>query len=147
LSDNFPIQNALKQGDALTPLLFNFSLEYTIRMVQENQVGLELNGTHQLLVYADDVSLLVDNIDTRKKNTQTLIDTIITFLDIIQCLVFCLKCRPVYISKHNVSENGFCLRLQVKFTQFGPIDRASPCLRTRIQSLKRYLKEKTRHSR
>jgi hypothetical protein len=37
-------------------------------------VGLILNGTHQLLVYADDVNLLGDNIDTNKKNTQTLID-------------------------------------------------------------------------
>jgi hypothetical protein len=33
-----------------------------------------LNGTHQLLAYADDVSLLGDNIDTVKKNTETLID-------------------------------------------------------------------------
>jgi hypothetical protein len=41
LSDKFPIQNGLKQGDALSPLLFNFALEY-IRKVLENQVGLEL---------------------------------------------------------------------------------------------------------
>jgi hypothetical protein len=37
-------------------------------------VGLKLNGTHQLLVYADDVNLLRDNIDTIEKNTKTLID-------------------------------------------------------------------------
>jgi hypothetical protein len=35
---------------------------------------LNLNGTHQLLVYADDVNLLGDNIDAIKKNMETLID-------------------------------------------------------------------------
>jgi hypothetical protein len=74
LSDSFPIQNGLKQGDSLSPLFFNFSLEYAIRKVQENQVGRKLNGTLQLLAYADDVNLLGDNIDTIKKNTKTLID-------------------------------------------------------------------------
>jgi hypothetical protein len=61
----------LKQGDALSPMLFNFSSEYSIRKVQENKSGVKLNGIYQLLVYADDVSLLGDIIDTIKKNTNT----------------------------------------------------------------------------
>jgi hypothetical protein len=73
MSDSFLIQNGLKQGDALSLLLFYFPLECTIRKVQEIQVGLKLNGRHHLLAYADDVNLLGDNVDTIKKNTETLI--------------------------------------------------------------------------
>jgi hypothetical protein len=73
LSDSFPIHNGLKQ-DALSQLIFNFALEYAIRNDQGNQVGLKLNGTHQLLAYIDDVNLLGDHIDTVKKNTETLVD-------------------------------------------------------------------------
>jgi hypothetical protein len=47
-------------------------------------------------------------------------------LDIIHRPLFIKKHRPVYFSKHNVSETEFCLRLQIKPTQLGPIDRASP---------------------
>jgi hypothetical protein len=43
-----------------------------------------------------------------------------------------LKCSPVSLSKHNVSETGFCLHLQVKPIQLGPIDRATPYLRTSV---------------
>jgi len=73
LSDMFPIRNGLKQGDALSPLLFNFALECTIMGVQVNQDGLKLNGTHLLLVYADDVNILGGSIHTIKENTEALI--------------------------------------------------------------------------
>jgi hypothetical protein len=70
LCDTFPIHNGLKKGDALSPLLFNFALDYAIRKVQENQAGLKLNRTHNLLAYADDVNLLRDNINTINKNAK-----------------------------------------------------------------------------
>jgi hypothetical protein len=60
LSEMFPIRNVLKQGEALSPLIFNFALEYAIKRVQVNQDGLKLNGTHQLLAYDDDVKILGD---------------------------------------------------------------------------------------
>jgi retron-type reverse transcriptase len=59
-SESFHIQNGLKQRDVLSPLIFNFALEYAIRKVQEHQVELKLNGTNQFLAYADDVNLLGD---------------------------------------------------------------------------------------
>ena len=73
LSDILQIRNGLKLWDALSPLLFNFALEYDIRRVQVNQGGLKLNGTHQLLAYADDVNILGRSVDTVKKNAEALV--------------------------------------------------------------------------
>jgi len=72
LSDMFPIRNGLKQGDVLSPFLFNFALEYAIRRVKVNQDGMKLNGTHQLLRYADD-NMLGGIVHTIKENAETLV--------------------------------------------------------------------------
>jgi len=58
VSDRFLIRNGLKQGDALSPIICNFALEYANRRVQVNRDDFKLNCTHQLLDYADDVNKL-----------------------------------------------------------------------------------------
>jgi hypothetical protein len=68
LSDSFPIQYGLREGDALSSLLFNFPLEYAIKKVHEYQVRLKFSGTHQFLASADDVNLLGYNIKQTKAN-------------------------------------------------------------------------------
>ena len=73
LSEMFPIRNGMKQGDALSPLLFNFALEYAIKRVQVNEDGLKLNGTHQLLAYADDVNMLRGSVHIVKENAEALV--------------------------------------------------------------------------
>jgi len=72
LCDVFPIRNGLRQGDALSPLLFNFALGYDIRCVRVNKDGLKLNCTLLLVVYADDVNILVGSVHNIK-NTEALV--------------------------------------------------------------------------
>ena len=73
LSDVFPIRNGLKQRYALSSLLSTFALEYAMRRVQANQDGLKLNGTLQLLVYANDVTNLGRSVHTITKNTEPVV--------------------------------------------------------------------------
>jgi len=64
----------LKQGDTLSPLHFNFALEYANRRsVQVNWDGLKLNGTNQLLVYADDDDILRRSVHNMKKNAEAIV--------------------------------------------------------------------------
>ena len=72
-SERFQIRSGLKQRNDLSPLLFNFALEYEIRRVQVNQDGLKLSGTHQLLAYSDDVNILGGSIHTLKENAEALV--------------------------------------------------------------------------
>jgi hypothetical protein len=69
----FPVRNGLKQGDALSSLLFTSALEYAITRVRVIQDGLKLNGTYQLLAYADDVNILGGNVHTIKLNAEVLL--------------------------------------------------------------------------
>jgi hypothetical protein len=66
----FAINNCLKQGDALSPQLLNFAFGYAIISVHVNKDGLKLNGTHQLLVYADDVNVLGGSVHSINQNTE-----------------------------------------------------------------------------
>jgi len=66
------VEHGLKQGDALSPFIFNFALECAIRRVQVNQAGFKLNGTYQLLLYAVD-NTLGGSTHTMKKNAETLV--------------------------------------------------------------------------
>ena len=73
LADAFPIHCGVKQVDALSPLLFNFALDYAIRRVQENRIGLDMNGKYQLFVYADDVNMRGQNLQTVRENIEVFI--------------------------------------------------------------------------
>ena len=61
-SSSFSIENVLKQGDNLSLQLFNFALKYAIRKVQETSLRLDMDGTHQLLAFAEDINLIEDDI-------------------------------------------------------------------------------------
>ena len=70
MCDRFHVKNVLKQADAISPLFFNCALEFVIRRVQVKEDGLKFNGTHQLLVYANDVNILGGSVHTIHENAK-----------------------------------------------------------------------------
>jgi hypothetical protein len=74
LSEFFPIHNGLRQGDALSPLLFNFALEYAIEKIGTSDLGLSLNGNVQVCTYADDIAEMGDTEETVAGNTEILME-------------------------------------------------------------------------
>jgi hypothetical protein len=73
LSDMFSVKNALKQGDAISLLFFNFASDCAMRRVQVNRYGLKLNDAQQLLVYSDYINIFGGNVRTPNKNTTALL--------------------------------------------------------------------------
>ena len=71
----FSIKNGSKRADALSLLLFIFALGYALTRVQVNQDGLKTNGTHQPLVYTDDVNILGGSVHTVKEIIEALVVT------------------------------------------------------------------------
>lgn len=63
----FPVKAVLKQGDALSPLILCYALKHVIRAVQAKQEAMKLNGTYHLLIYANDVNLLTESMETIRR--------------------------------------------------------------------------------
>jgi hypothetical protein len=55
------------------PFLFNFALEYAIKKVQVNKYGLKLEGTHQLMVYVDNVNILDESVHIIETNSEVVV--------------------------------------------------------------------------
>jgi hypothetical protein len=82
LSDAFPIQNSVEQGEALSSSLFKFALVCTITTVQENQEGLEVKGTQQILVCDDvnNIRIVGENIKPIKQMTEALLQRLVRMM-------------------------------------------------------------------
>ena len=73
MSDTFPIKNGLKQRRCFIAIAFHIRIRYAFRMVEANLEGLQWIGTHQLLVFVDDVYILGGRIHTVKKSPEGLV--------------------------------------------------------------------------
>ena len=76
VSEPFMIRDGLKQGNGLSTVLFNLTLEYAVRKMQVSQMGATLNGTTQILGYADDLDILGDCRETVARNAEILIKAV-----------------------------------------------------------------------
>jgi len=74
LCDGFPVHNGQELGNALHTVLPNFVLEYAIMKMQVNQEGMKLSDLNQILVYADNVVLFRQNMNTVQRNAEIILE-------------------------------------------------------------------------
>jgi len=74
LSDMFLLR-MIWNKDASLKFLLLFTVQYATMTVQKKQECLKQNGTHRLLIYAANVNILPESIQTTKKNTEDFIVT------------------------------------------------------------------------
>jgi len=68
----------LKQGDALSPLLFNIALEKIIRNVKNNNLGTNIDVIQiDILGFSDDINLIGDSMEIVEQNTNTLVESVL----------------------------------------------------------------------
>jgi hypothetical protein len=113
-------------------LLFNFALGYAIRRVQDKQEGLKLNGTHQLLAYAGDVSILGENKDTMQKNTKALLDAGLEVNS--EKTKYMLMARKKAGQKHRIKIVDRSLEGVTKFKYLGTTLTDQNCMQEEIKS-------------
>jgi hypothetical protein len=85
-------------------------------MVLENQVGLKLNGTHQMPVYADDVNLLGDKINTKKKKKNT--DSLTDATKVVLLEVNTEKISYILITNHQNSGQNYNIKTANTFFEY-----------------------------
>jgi hypothetical protein len=136
LYDKFPVQNGLKQGGTLLPLLFNLALEYAIRSVQQNQEGMKMNGTHQLLAYAD-YSIVRENTAAVQNNTAALLDSskeggleVNPEKTMYMCMLHCKKAGQ----KHSIKRANRSFEGVAKFKYLGTALTDKNCMNEEIKS-------------
>jgi hypothetical protein len=106
-----------------------------LRKVQENQVGLKLNGIHQLLVYADDDILLVDNINTIKRNREALIDSnkeVSLEVGMGETKYMLMSCHQNAGQNHSLITNDRSFENAATFKQFGMTPKNKNCIKRRF---------------